>query len=270
MWGAKRTAMIWSAGIRRGWMVAAFFVSLTVDAAAQDWPSPPCDGSVYPDFGNLGGPPTVEVWLGFDHRETWEPPECIGWASRPFASMIAVAGRFRHAGGMAVLAEKVGAISSAKQILYWSVSRQAWRPLFAEAHALRSPDPDAARGDFAESEMRSGAALYFMQDENNPTGPVVYRLDIRVRTAARLVVRATNVSSVRLLLLPIFAPGEQEAINFLIHERDDVWRFYGLTRLGGGPDADAGDRTPSLINRAIALYRHIAGVPTDQDPPAAP
>jgi len=183
--------------------------------------------------------------------------------------MIAVAGRFHNAGGMAALATRVGAISTATSIRYWSVSRQKWRPLFAEAQALRTPDPDTPRDDFTEDEVSVGADLYLSQEENNPTNAVVYRMTVRERSAHRLVLSVTNESPARLLLVPIFEVGEQESVTFLLHERDQIWRYYSLTRLGGGPDTGARDHASSLVNRAIAVYRHVAGIPTDLVPPAA-
>jgi hypothetical protein len=47
--------------------------------------------------------------------------------------------------------------------------------------------------------------------------------------------------------------------------------MYALSRT---PSSQVGDLlssgVASLINRAVAVYRRVAGIPTDQEPPAAP
>jgi hypothetical protein len=183
--------------------------------------------------------------------------------------MVAVAGRFREPGGVVALATRVGAISASSAIRYWSVSRKQWRPLFARTHALASPAPETRRADFHEGEIREGAELHFLRKENNPSGPIVYRLVVRERSADRLVVGVANVSPARVLLIPLFDVGEQELITFLVREDDETWRYYAVTRVGAGPDPNAEDHVASVINRAVAIFRHMSGTPTDREPPAA-
>ena len=201
---------------------------------------PPCGQPTNPAFGPIDSPPNIFVWFGEDKSEAWPPPKCLGWAPRSFASMVAVAGRFRNPAGMPALASRVGAISAATDIRYWSVSRQEWRAFFVDAQALRTPNPETTRGNFTNDEVHAGAQLHFLQKENNPIGPVVYRLSVRERDEDRLVLSVTNVSQVRLLLIPIFDVGEQESVTFLFHERGDSWRYYSLARLGGAPDYPTG------------------------------
>ena len=71
----------------------------------------------------------------------------------------------------------------------------------------------------------------------------------------------------RLLLLALFAPGDLRSTFFL--ERlpaSGVWGYYGLW--GIRTNALTSGHEASSINRAVAMFRHLAGIPTDQEPPA--
>jgi hypothetical protein len=46
-----------------------------------------------------------------------------------------------------------------------------------------------------------------------------------------------------------------------------VWGYYGLWGIRAG--ALTSGHEASSVNRALAFYRHVAGIPTDQEPPAA-
>jgi len=56
----------------------------------------------------------------------------------------------------------------------------------------------------------------------------------------------------------------------LDHRPDRSWDFYSLTRILNAslilPRLVTG---PSYVNRAVAMYRYIVGIPTDRDPPAS-
>ncbi len=71
------------------------------------------------------------------------------------------------------------------------------------------------------------------------------------------------------MFVPIFRPGEMQVIYFLDRESPEVWRFYSMTRTGSKASGLAAGHDASSINRAVAMYRHLAGIPTDQEPPAA-
>jgi hypothetical protein len=76
-----------------------------------------------------------------------------------------------------------------------------------------------------------------------------------------------NVSPVKNLLVTLVKPGGLEAIHILELQSPGIWRYYGLARTTEPflPVPDA-----SYVNRAVALYRHLIGVPTDRDSPLAP
>jgi hypothetical protein len=117
--------------------------------------------------------------------------------------------------------------------------------------------------------MTEGSTLFFAQSDNRSSGEVVYRLLIRELRPNRLVIATENVTAVRKLILTLFAPGELQSTYFLERRSPGVWTYYSLSRTS--PDANplARGHAASYLNRAVALFRYVAGIPTDQEPPAA-
>jgi hypothetical protein len=90
-------------------------------------------------------------------------------------------------------------------------------------------------------------------------------------SADRLVFDVENVSTMRYFFLTLFSPGEMQSIYFLDRESESVWRYYSIARIGRNASrlATGPAHASSSINRAVAFYRSLAGIPTDQEPPAA-
>jgi hypothetical protein len=238
-------------------------------AAAADGPRPPCGAAPQPAYADPGGQPNVQAWTGGDLGPNWRPPDCVGWASPGFDVLVALAGSFTDRGTAQDLLARFGGISRMTAIRYWSVTDQAWDPLVTSATALRGPDLGQRRPDFAPAEMTAGATLFFAQSDNRSSGAVVYRLLIRELRPNRVVIATENVTAVRKLILTLFAPGELESTYFLERRSPGVWTYYSLSRTS--PDANplARGHAASYLNRAVALFRYVAGVPTDQEPPVA-
>ena len=248
--------------------VALALIALPAPAASS--PSPPCGGEAVPDYPAVGEPPAVEAWFGDGESADWTPPSCTEWQARGFATIIGMAARFRHDGGLDTLLARIGGISDSTRIRYWSVTRKRWRDLVDDAYALSSDDPDSRRRDFSADELVPGSALYFLREPNSPIGATVFRMTVLERDAERVVLKVENSSPIRLFRVPVLAAGEQELLVFLERESEYVWRFYSLTRTGEGVAWRARQRMPSYVNRAVAEYRHLAGIPTDHEPPAIP
>ena len=70
-------------------------------------------------------------------------------------------------------------------------------------------------------------------------------------------------------LVPLLRPREMQSIYFLNRESERVWLYYGMVRTGKNANKRVAGNESSSINRAVAFYRFIVGVPTDQEPPAA-
>jgi hypothetical protein len=88
-------------------------------------------------------------------------------------------------------------------------------------------------------------------------------------SADRLVFDVENVSTMRYFFVTLFHPGEMQSIYFLDRESDTVWRYYSIARTGRNASRLTTGHAFSSINRAVAFYRSLVGISTDQEPPAA-
>jgi hypothetical protein len=85
----------------------------------------------------------------------------------------------------------------------------------------------------------------------------------------RLVFDVENVSTMRYLFIPLLHPGEMQSIYFLDRESENVWRCYSMVRTGQNANRLFLGNESSAINRAVAFYRSLVGIPTSQEPPAS-
>jgi hypothetical protein len=235
---------------------------------AQSEPQPPCGLDTLPPYPVLGDSPMVKFWSASDLGRDWRPPGCTGWAEAGFSTLITTVARFPYASGAEGLLRHIGAISELTGMRYWSTTHQQWQTLIVDARALTGPKPSRRRQDFTLDEMQAGKALY-LEQADNLSGTATYRLRVTEASADRVVFDVENVSAMRYLFVTLFDPGEMQSIYFLDRESDGVWRYYSIARTGRNASRLAAGHAASSINRAVAFYRALAGIPTDQEPPAA-
>jgi hypothetical protein len=221
-----------------------------------------------PPYPTLAESPTVKFWSPAELGENWRPPACTGWRGEGFSTLVTTVARFRHASGMQDLLRRSGAISSLAGIRYWSTTAQSWQTLIEDAYAVTGAEGNQRRQDFTLEELKPGSVLYFLQVDNL-SGKAVYRLHIAEATPQRLVFDVANVTLMKYLFVPLFEPGEMQSVYYLERESQDVWRYYGMARTGRNASSLATGHEASWINRSVAFFRHIAGIPTDREPPAA-
>jgi hypothetical protein len=166
------------------------------------------------------------------------------------------------------LLRHIGAISELAGMRYWSTTDKQWRTLIGDAYALAGSQSRQRRGDFLPDEMKKGTVLYYEQVDNR-SGKEVYRIHIAEASADRLVIDVENVSTIRYLFVPLFHPSEMQSIYFLDRESENVWRYYSIARTGKNANRLITGNESSAANRAVAFYRYLVGIPTDQEPPAA-
>jgi len=236
---------------------------------ADDGPQPPCGNVPFPPYPGLENSPAVRAWDRAASGRDWIPPACTGWTETGFTTLVVTVARFRHASGVEGLLRRIGAISGLAGMRYWSTTHKRWQTLIINAHALSEAAGDRRRGDFSPGEMAKGTSLYFQQ-EDNLSGKAIYRMRIRSVSPDRLVFDTENTSAMRYLLLRMFRPGGMQSITFLDRESQDVWRYYSITRTSRDANLLTAAFEASSINRAVAFYRYLAGIPTDKEPPAAP
>ena len=237
-------------------------------AYAQLGPQPPCGKEPVPPYPGLDEPAIVKLWSTSDFGGNWRPPACTGWASVGFTTLVTPVARFRHTSGAEGLLRHFGAISELVGMRYWSTTHKQWQTLIVDAYALTGFQPSKRREDFTPEEMKEGKVLYFEQVDNL-SGKAVYRMRIAEASADRLVFAVENVSTIRYLFVTLFHPGEMQSIYFLDRESEDVWRYYSIVRTGKNANRRITGNESSAINRAVAFYRYLVGIPTGQEPPAA-
>jgi hypothetical protein len=235
---------------------------------AQSGPQPPCGMETVPPYPGLDDSPSVKFWSESDFSHAWRPPACTGWSEAGFSTLITTVARFHYAAGVEGLLRHIGATSELAGMRYWSTSHKQWRTLIVNAHALAAAQPRRRRQDFTPDETKAGRVLYFEQVDNL-SGTAIYRMHIAEASADRLVFDVENVSIMRYFLVTLFHPGEVQSIYFLDRESDNVWRYYSIARTGRNASRLATGHRSSSINRAVAFYRSLVGIPTDQEPPAA-
>jgi hypothetical protein len=238
------------------------------DGFAQSGPQPPCGVDSIPPYPSLADSPVVKFWSTSELGEHWRPPECTGWTGEGFSTLVTTAARFNHESGMEDLLRQSGAISSLAGMRYWSTTHKSWQTLIPDAYAVTNAQGNQRRKDFTLEELKPGSVLYFLQVDNL-SGKAIYRLHIMEADADRLVFDVANVTLMKYLIIPLFHPGELQSIYYLERESDSVWRYYGMARTGKNASSLTVGHEASWINRSVAFYRHVAGIPTDQEPPAA-
>jgi hypothetical protein len=258
---------------RAAWRFAALLCILFSgpgSALAGAGPVPPCAGAPEPGYAAPGALPATRVWYGPNLDGAWRPPDCTGWQTTAFGLLTAAAARFAYDSEARGLLGRFAAISNLTTVRYWSVTRQRWRDLIPEAYALHGAERGRHRPDFSVAELLSGQDLYFFQRENTPAGGLIYRMRMREHGTDRLALEIENAEAVRFLGMELFAPGAYQFLYFLEREAPGTWRYYGLMRTGPASRLLLRGYEASYVNRMVAIYRHLAGIPTDREPPAAP
>jgi len=245
-------------------------LSLPAVALAASVPVPPCAGlTAAPAFPALGAPPTIAVWQGDQLDRAAPMPACLGWPNFDFSTMLAISGRFRHAGGVEAMLAAFGRVSSMTGLKYWSISDERWQVLVERSEAISDPQTRQVRPDFSPAELQPGHDLYFQQRENRGSEDIVYRLRVLSVEPDGFSVDLTNASGIDFMFFRLFAPGDLRSVYFFKHLADGEWGYWAVGGTHLGMTGVFGPHIGSFENRAVALYRHFAHLPEDQDPPAA-
>ncbi len=248
---------------------AVLALLLLASGAQASGPQLACAATGAAGFPAPGATPSVAIWSEKDLKQ-WRPPSCTVWpADSRSRLVVTLNASFRFDGPMSGLLARVGEISALRSIQYWSTTEHKWEPLSSDAHALTGPDPAARRRDFAAAELVQGADLYYWED-NLHTGPTVYRLRVTESTPDRFVISSDNVTPMRVLFFTLFRPGALQSMLVIQRVAPGIFGVSVLSRSGEGASVLAAGHDSSYVNRAAALYRQLAGIRTDQEPPAAP
>jgi hypothetical protein len=228
--------------------------------------TPPCDGPPVPAYAPAGQAPATDVWSASElTRSGWQAAPCLNWGTSRTKLAAALAGEFQFTGPVEELAARLAHVSALKSVRYWSVSHQSWQPLVSDSGMLDGPE-GKARPDPVAGELAPGSSFYYFEVSH---GRTVHRMTVRERTADRLVVSIENMTPIRVGILTAFDPGALQSVIFLDRRGPGLWGYYQTIRAAEGASTIALGSNASYVNRLAALYRYVAGIPTDQEPPAA-
>ncbi len=168
-------------------------------------------------------------------------------------------------------------MSALPSIRYWSTSDKAWKPLASQAGMLASAE-GAPVAEPAPADLQPGRVLYYF--EVGRAGRTVYRLSVLERSADRIVVATENATAMRVAIVTAFEPGALQSAIFLERRGAGIWGggggggggggYHQVMRATEGASTVALGKDASYLNRPrCKLYRHTAGIPTDQEPPIA-
>jgi hypothetical protein len=252
--------------VRAVFFTVMFFAAGTASGNGP-MPMPPCGSEPVPAFPLVGQAPNTGVWSDTDVRLSgWQPPDCLRWASGRTRLVAALAGQFPFAGSIDDLAARLGRVSALGSLRYWSVSHGAWRELASEAGVLDGPAGNT-RPDISASELVPGRSFFYY--ENNSGRRIVHRLTVLEHTADRIALSTENVTPIRVGILTVFEPGSMQSTIFVVRRAPGHWGYFQAIRVTEAASSIASRSPASYVNRLAALYRYVAGIPTDQDPPAA-
>jgi len=233
----------------------AFHAFADAPPAAQ--PVPPCDADPVPPYASPGEVSVPQTWTGLE----WHPPACLdAWAPR-YKFVIALAGQFKVADRDTLLA-RLGAISKMRGLQYYSVMDGAWRVLIKNASALSEADARRSREDFTAEEVASGASLFFLEEDNRSSQPVVYRMRATHADAGRIVIETDNISPVKSFFVTLFPPGSLRAAYIMTRLHDSDWGLYVVSASSEEASNLVTLAKSSYANRAQALFQYVASGPS--------
>jgi len=227
------------------------------------------DAGVEAHYPPLDSPPVARVTLPKDDSEAPVGAACFDETGSA-ATWVTVASVVHTADTLNTVLGRFGGISKLLSVQYWSVTDHKWRPLVSSAFAVLAAGSTQARADYSASELATGEDLYYLITDTRSGHAVTYRLRLWEGQRGRVVVETSNVDSVKQWGFTLYAAGGGLDTWYFLDERSPgVWAYYSITRVLPASFLAKGHEK-SYINRAVALYRHYMGLPTDAEPPSAP
>lgn len=232
--------------------------------AGAGFPCPPAVARAVPA---LGAPATIVVSQGAELGPSWQAPPCTGWAPGPVRLLISITNRFSGPASIDDILARAGAVSLLKSVRYWSISGRKWQPMLSSAEALAAADRKQKRGDFTAEELRSGRPLYSLLNDSGPASSAIFRTRVTGATATTVSLEMENSTIISMLGITLFNPGDIKTFGVIARQADGSWVNHSLVRIDGRANSFLQGDGGSYVNRAVAYMRHLAGTPTDAEPP---
>ncbi len=255
-----------------------FLALLTLLSASAAWAQspfqgfamrPPCDGPPHPAYAPPGGQPVIASWTEDDlNNSAWQLAPCLHWTegrTRLATALAAVV----HAPSLDDLLTRYGALSQYKSIQFWSTMHQAWEPFVTQAGFTDGPAVTYTHPDLKPEDFVAGREFYYYEIDPR-TGRTLHHLTVRKRTADKVELSTENLTPIKYSLFTIFEAHALRSATFIERHGPSEWGYYQTIGVGEGSDFIAVRSASPYINRLTALYRYMAGMPTDGAPAAAP
>lgn len=228
---------------------------------------PPCEGMPPPAYGVAGGPPATAVWSeGSLNKAAWAAAPCLRWLGGKVRMASALAATL-SAPALDPLLVRFGALSQYKSIRFWSIMNENWDEIVANAGFVDGPQSQTVLPDLRPDDYAVGRELYYF--ENSRAGRTVHRMTVRQRTADRVEIATENVTPIRFAMATLFDSGALQSVTYFDRRGPDQWGYFQTIGVGMASSLIAVQSASPYINRLTALYRYMANMPTDRDPPAA-
>lgn len=259
--------------MRAAWRMASLagclWVAIPAHLTAADGPGqPPC--AVPPPSGwqpPAAAEPNVTVWHPGAVPSAWHLADCAGLALPPGATLVNVVGRFHHAGDAYGLLARLGRVSEQRSLRYWNVTAGRWLPLLTDASPMAGRDHARRRPDFKLDELLAGEPLFLLYDDDESPGPVVFELKVADAGPNGFTATARSVTPLSLLGVTLARPGDLGSVVAIVRLGPEDFGYYALNAAALSPFAMMTIPDSTLANRAVASFRFLAGIPSDQEPP---
>jgi hypothetical protein len=172
-----------------------------------------------------------------------------------------------NASSLDELLGRFGALSQYKSIRFWSVMYETWDDFVASSGFVDGPQGQQVVPDHAPADYVVGRDFYYF--ETSRAGRTIHRMTVRKRTADRIEIATENITPIRFAMATLFEPGSLQSVTFFDRRGPSEWGYFQTIGVGLGSSFITVQSTSPYINRLTAVYRYLAGIPTDRDPPAA-
>ena len=191
---------------------------------------------------------------------------CLHWGGGKMRLAVALAATL-NATSLDELLVRFGALSRYKSIRFWSVMYETWDDFVDSSGFVDGPEGQQVLPDYAPADYVTGRDFYYF--EASRAGRTIHRMTVRKRSADRIEIATENITPIRFAMATLFEPGALQSVTFFDRRSSSEWGYFQTIGVGLGSSFITVQSTSPYINRLTALYRYLAGIPTDRDPPAA-
>ncbi len=258
-----RRALLARLGMLGAWGAAGAWPRAAL--ALGDPAEPLCGRAPPPPYPAADQRVVVQTWVAGGRRDG-PPPDCSGLSTTDVELLLLLTASYRSAGDLNQQLARFGAVSRLKGMQYWSFSDRRRQTLIPEAHAVQSLASLQPRADFSVAELKSGAPLSFVHNDNRTSALVPYQMRLLRHGADGFTLRVENIGEIAMFGLTLVASHEMQWTVTVERLSAGLWGYRGMLALHrlrlGGVD----QHRLSNLSRAAAMFDLVAGRQTDVEP----